>query len=110
MPADLPQRLRELVRLAQPGADPAWLAATAEQLVGALVELDARRRQDDPRRVRTLDLARRVRKAAESMQHLSAIERNKALRERFKVSRSYLYRLLALSPEVVDGCVVDSAS
>lgn len=102
----LVDHVRRLTQVAAAnGADQVWLAEAADDLVEALLELQARRRGDfDPRRRRTLEKARRVAATSEAMvaAGMPASERIKALRERFSISAPTVHRLIETARESHD--------
>jgi len=101
MPADA--TLRKLFALAAAGgADPTWLRQAADQLVAQMLELRELRRMVNPRRRRTLELARRVKALREKGVAAAALQ------QRFGVSRTRIYQLLQLSSILLDNDAVSS--
>ena len=96
--------LRKLFALAAAGgADPDWLRQVADQLVAQMLELEETRRLVNPRRRRTLELARRVKALRD--QGVAAA----ALQQRFGVSRTRIYQLIELSSEMLDARALSSS-
>src|ERR1039458_6733579 len=85
------------------GVDPGWLRETADEIAALMSELAQLRRMVSPRRLRTLELARRVK-----------VLRNKgvaaaALQQRFGVSRTRIYQLIELSSKTLDNDALSSS-
>ena len=96
--------LRKLFALAAAGgADPDWLRQVADQLVAQMLELEETRRLVNPRRRRTLKLARRVKALREKGVAAAALQ------ARFGVSRTRIYQLLELSSFSLDNDGLSSA-
>jgi hypothetical protein len=86
---DLADRVRVLIAHAEPHEPRKWLVETAQGLVDALLELGEWRAGDrDPRRLRSLDVARRVAHARATGCSIGQLS------ERFNLSRSQIHRLL----------------
>jgi hypothetical protein len=106
MPA--PETLRALIVAATiRGCDPELLSAASEELVGLIVEVKELKRQRDPRKAQTEDLARRVGKAESRLcRNGTNTGRVPLLMRQFGLSRSRIYELLRLSCEPQDSYVL----
>ena len=96
--------LRKLFELAAAGgADPGWLREAADEIAALMFELAQLRRLVNPRRRRTLELARRVKALRD--QGVAAA----ALQARFGVSRTRIYQLIELSSKTLDNDALSSS-
>jgi hypothetical protein len=107
--SDTAATFRELIRLAKRGgADPRWLNARASELVELLLELEALRRAADPRKVKTMVLAREVSDADKALRSTGVTDRVLVLCKRFNLSRSRVHALLKVSCDTQDKSMVES--
>jgi hypothetical protein len=104
-------KVRELIRWAKlGGAETTWLNGVSADLAKLLLEVQDLRRAVDPRKLETLDLARRVAKADATLRKAGCkAGRTKLLATRFSLSKDRINVLLRMDCDSQSTSVVHSA-